>query len=123
TQTKLLNVQQNLWASMEVISRSVRSGGSGMAAGCPQGIRTWYNGLGYRAIAGWAIKNGAAGAPDEITLSYFTNGSGAFVDTMLATTIPKDWTASAMKVDNHDPFKDGEFIVVLDTQQNPPNGG
>jgi type II secretory pathway pseudopilin PulG len=30
TQTKMLNVQQNVWASMEVISRFVRSAGSGM---------------------------------------------------------------------------------------------
>jgi prepilin-type N-terminal cleavage/methylation domain-containing protein len=30
TQTKLLNVQQNAWASMEVLSRFVRSEGSGM---------------------------------------------------------------------------------------------
>lgn len=30
TQTKLLNVQQNAWASMEVLSRFVRSNGSGM---------------------------------------------------------------------------------------------
>jgi Tfp pilus assembly protein PilW len=30
TQTKMLNVQQNVWASMEVLSRFVRSEGSGM---------------------------------------------------------------------------------------------
>ena len=30
TQTKMLNVQQNVWASMEVLSRFVRSAGSGM---------------------------------------------------------------------------------------------
>jgi prepilin-type N-terminal cleavage/methylation domain-containing protein len=30
TQTKMLNVQQNVWASMEVLSRFVRSQGSGM---------------------------------------------------------------------------------------------
>ena len=30
TQTKMLNVQQNVWAAMEVLSRFVRSEGSGM---------------------------------------------------------------------------------------------
>ena len=30
TQTKMLNVQQNVWASMEVVSRFVRTAGSGM---------------------------------------------------------------------------------------------
>ena len=30
TQTKMLNVQQNVWASMEVLSRFVRTAGSGM---------------------------------------------------------------------------------------------
>ena len=30
TQTKLLNVQQNLWAAMEVVSRYTRAAGSGM---------------------------------------------------------------------------------------------
>ena len=30
TQTKLLNIQQNLWASMEVLTRYTRASGSGM---------------------------------------------------------------------------------------------
>ena len=30
TQTKVLNVQQNLWASMEVVARYARAGGGGM---------------------------------------------------------------------------------------------
>jgi Tfp pilus assembly protein PilW len=30
TQTKLLNIQQNLWAAMEVVARYARASGSGM---------------------------------------------------------------------------------------------
>ena len=30
TQTKLLNIQQNLWAAMEVVARYTRASGSGM---------------------------------------------------------------------------------------------
>ena len=30
TQTRLLNIQQNLWASMEVVARYTRASGSGM---------------------------------------------------------------------------------------------
>src|SRR3954463_4446585 len=32
TQTKLLNVQQNLWASLEVLSRNIRAAGGGMTS-------------------------------------------------------------------------------------------
>src|SRR5438046_1503270 len=60
TQTKLLNVQQNLWASMEVLARSIRAGGSGMASGCPV-IRTYHNGVGVQNTPMALVKNGANG--------------------------------------------------------------
>jgi hypothetical protein len=120
-QTKLLNVQQNLWTAMELISRHVRSSGAGVAAGCTT-IRTYHQGDGFAQVAPAFIRNGAAGAPDEMTITYFTNSTSSWVDSMLSNTISKDWTSSAMKVDNAESFRDGDFILVLDTQQNPPNG-
>ena len=80
TQTKLLNVQQNLWAAMEVISRHLRSAGAGMATGCNV-IRTYYDGVGVTTMTPSGIKNGAAGAPDEIVVTYFVNGSTAMQST------------------------------------------
>jgi prepilin-type N-terminal cleavage/methylation domain-containing protein len=120
-QTKLLNVQENLWTAMELMSRHIRSSGAGMAAGCTK-IRTYYDGQGVSQVAPAMIKNGANGAPDEMTITYFANSTSSWVDSMLSNTIPQDWTASAMKVDNAASFNIGDFILVLDTQQNPPNG-
>jgi len=51
TQTKMLNVQQNVWAAMEVLSRFVRSEGAGMF-GCVRPVgESW---LRLPPIARWA---------------------------------------------------------------------
>ena len=50
TQTKLLNVQQNAWASMEVLTRFIRANGSGMY-GC------------VRRSGGGTVSNGMATTP------------------------------------------------------------
>jgi prepilin-type N-terminal cleavage/methylation domain-containing protein len=134
TQTKLLNVQQNLWMSMEVMARQLRASGTGMAGcqtglvppgseGVPNtGIRAWYEGVGAFRIPPIHINNGEAGAPDEITFSFFTNASGNYVDGMLSETIEMDFNGSNIKTADSTPFREGEYIILFDIRPNPPNG-
>jgi hypothetical protein len=122
TQTKLLNVQQNLWMAMEVIARSARASGGGAFAGCSTGIRAYRAGSGFTSLAPFQFTNGAAGAPDSITLGSFGGGSGNFVDTMLSQTMNTNYPGSAIHTTDHKPFREGEFILVVDTQANPPGG-
>jgi prepilin-type N-terminal cleavage/methylation domain-containing protein len=134
TQTKLLNVQQNLWMSMEVMARQLRASGTGMA-GCQTGtvppgstttpntgIRAWYNGTGAFRIPPIHIKNGVAGAPDEITFSFFTNASGNYIDGNLDETISRTFNGSNIKTADTTPFREGEFIILFDITANPPGG-
>jgi prepilin-type N-terminal cleavage/methylation domain-containing protein len=120
TQTKLLNVQQNLWMAMEVIARSARASGGGAFSGCTSGIRAYRAGTGLTTLAAFTITNGAAGAPDSLTLGNFSGGSGNFVDTMLNATMDTNYPGSAVHTTDHKPFREGEFILVLDTRANPP---
>jgi prepilin-type N-terminal cleavage/methylation domain-containing protein len=135
TQTKLLNVQQNLWASLEVLSRNIRAAGGGMTscyastspapAGSVRpvlGLRSYYNGVGQQSLPPYWIKNGASGAPDEIQVNYFINGSAAYTDSGLALTLPLNWVPSTIKVADSRPFRNGEFVTLVDTQQAPLNG-
>lgn len=115
TQTKLLNVQQNLWAAMETLSRNVRAAGAGMV-GCvrpdaddvgpdtgdpppvgntpPQtGLRVWlapgrpnYPAGAARLAPLW-IRNGPGGAPDSITVVYGMGASGNFTDADLGSAV------------------------------------
>ena len=91
TQTKLLNVQQNVTAAMELLIRYVRASGTGMlgcvrpdsdgagadtgepGSGGPRhpadrrpatGLRAYLNGTGAIRIPPLWITNGVAGAPD-----------------------------------------------------------
>jgi prepilin-type N-terminal cleavage/methylation domain-containing protein len=133
TQTKLLNVQQNLWMALEVMSRQLRASGSGMA-GCttgtvppvgtttpPTGLRAWYSGATLR-IPPIHINNGAAGAPDQVTFSFFTNASGNYVDGQLSTTVPIGYSGSNINTTSSAPFRAGEFIMLFDTRASPPGG-
>jgi prepilin-type N-terminal cleavage/methylation domain-containing protein len=134
TQTKILNVQQNLWMSMEVMARQLRASDTGMA-GCSTGnvppgseavpntgIRAWYDGVGAFRVPPIHIKNGANGAPDEITFSFFTNASGNYVDGMLDVDIDMNFNGSNIKTHDTTPFRENEFIILFDITPNPPNG-
>jgi prepilin-type N-terminal cleavage/methylation domain-containing protein len=134
TQTKILNIQQNLWMSMEVMARQLRASGTGMAGcqtglvppgseGVPStGIRAWYEGTGAFRIPPIHINNGENGLPDEITFSFFTNSSGNYVDGMLSETIEMDFNGSNIKTEDSTPFREGEYIILFDIRPNPPNG-
>ena len=101
TQAKVLNVQQNLWAAMETLTRFVRGAGMGIY-GCvnstdptptgttmPQtGLRVFQKSTGtaMRLAPIW-INNGAAGAPDAITVVFGAGSFGNFTDTNLKSTV------------------------------------
>jgi prepilin-type N-terminal cleavage/methylation domain-containing protein len=103
TQTKLVNVQQNVTAAMELLTRFVRSAGSGMF-GCVRadsdlpgvgdpgpvnavgpatpltaapavGARAYLNLIGEVRVPPVWITDGASGAPDTITVAF---GDGSF---------------------------------------------
>jgi type II secretory pathway pseudopilin PulG len=134
TQTKLLNVQQNLWMSMEVMARQLRASGTGMT-GCSTGtvppgneaipntgIRAWRDDIGAFRIPPIHINNGENGAPDEITFSFFTNASGNYIDGMLDEPITQSFNGSNIKTLDSTPFREGEMIILFDIRPNPPNG-
>jgi hypothetical protein len=141
TQSKVLAVQQNLWSSMDTVSRYVRLAGNGMlgcvrpdsdAAGpdigdppCggatpPQtGLRAWRNGTGYLRIAPLWIRNGAAGAPDTLTVAYGLNASGNFIDATLANDIQIGKTTVPVNVRANETmaFRPGELMMLIERSQ------
>ncbi len=134
TQTKVLTIQQNLWMAMEVMSRHLRAAGTG-AVGCHTdsvsmtgattpntGVRVWQQASGLFRIPPVHIKNGVAGAPDEISFNFFTNTSGNYVDGQLALPIKPDFTGSAIKAVDTAPFRVGEFIMLFDSTTSPAGG-
>jgi prepilin-type N-terminal cleavage/methylation domain-containing protein len=138
TQTKILNIQQNLWAAVETLSRHVRAAGTGMlnctrpdsdAAGPDTGdpppggnvtpatgLRAYRAGTGPIRIPPLWIRNGTGGAPDTLTVAFgngtFGNNSDATLRTPLAADMPADpiFTGPGMSR----VFRPGEFIVLLD---------
>jgi prepilin-type N-terminal cleavage/methylation domain-containing protein len=154
TQGKLLTVQQNLWSSMDLVSRYVRAAGTGMlncvrpdsdAAGSdtgdppPVGATMPQTGLRvFRSVATPAtlvqplipagamrlaplwIKNGAAGAPDSLTVVYGAGASGASMDANLATTIPINASSTGVittLAGQAARFLTNEFILLVDRAQ------
>jgi prepilin-type N-terminal cleavage/methylation domain-containing protein len=141
TQSKVLGVQQNLWSSMDTVSRYLRQAGKGMlgcvrpdsdAAGpdpgdpacgsatAPQtGLRAWRSGTGFLRIAPLWIKNGAAGAPDTLTVAYGLNASGAFTDATLANDIQAGRTTVPINVLANETlgFRTGEFMMLIERSQ------
>jgi prepilin-type N-terminal cleavage/methylation domain-containing protein len=141
TQSKLLNVQQNLWSAMDTVSRYVRLSGKGMlgcvrpdsdAAGpdlgdpscggatAPQtGLRAYRTGTGFLRIAPLWIKNGAAGAPDTLTVAYGLNASGNFTDATLATDIQtgKTTVPVALLTGETVGFRANEFMLLVEKAQ------
>jgi prepilin-type N-terminal cleavage/methylation domain-containing protein len=149
TQTKVLNIQQNLWAAMETLTRFVRAAGTGMdecvrpdsdgagadtgdpgpgASGTtpPQtGLRAFRSGGGgVQRIPPLWIRNGANGAPDRIRVAFGNGTFGGFMDSYLATPIPADTpTAPIVLAAGHTAsYRTDEFIVLLDTAQTPASG-
>lgn len=145
TQTKMLNTQQNLWAAMETITRNIRAAGTGMV-GCVRpdtdgdgpdngdpppignvmpatGLRTHAGNVFMRIAPLW-IQNGAAGAPDRLTVAYGTGTSGNFVDANLGATIPAGSTLTPIRTlpGLTTVFRPNEFIVVLHSGATPASG-
>src|SRR3954471_18198087 len=146
TQTKLLNVQQNVTAAMELITRYVRASGTGML-GCVRpdsdgagpdpgdaapvgpatpltaapaaGLRAYLNGTGAIRIPPLWITNGAGGAPDTITVAFGNGSFGNWTDTDLGATIPKDTPIGALLTPAGltTAFRTNEFVLVLDWGQ------
>jgi prepilin-type N-terminal cleavage/methylation domain-containing protein len=130
TQTKLLNVQQNLWAALETLARHVRAAGTGMVGCVPPGaptptgasapatgLRAYRSGTGLVRIAPVWIRNGAAGAPDEITVAFGTGMSGHYSDSSLLVTMPAETPTAVLQapLGFAKSFVQDEFIVLLDT--------
>ena len=128
-QTELLNMQQNLWASMETLARYARASGGGMS-GCvaddpdgpgPKqgdpvpggatmpltGLRVWNDPNFVRVPPLW-IRNGAGGAPDMITVAYGEGSSGGFTDAMLRQDIPPGASTAPIIVQ---PTMSAAFVV------------
>ena len=122
TQTQLLNVQQNLWLAMETLSRQVRSAGSSMVGCGPQGLRATSGGGPVFRIPPLVITNCAAGAPDQLTLTYFTGGSGNFSDAALSETVQTTFNDVILKTLDSTVFREGEFVMLLNTTSTPPGG-
>jgi hypothetical protein len=141
TQSKVLNVQQSLWSSMDTVSRYVRQAGKGMlgcvrpdsdgagpdlgdppcgGATAPQtGLRAYRAGTGFLRIAPLWIKNGAAGAPDTLTIAYGLNASGNFTDATLANDISAGRTTLPINVLPNETlgFRAGEFMMLIERSQ------
>jgi prepilin-type N-terminal cleavage/methylation domain-containing protein len=115
TQTKLLNVQQNAWASMEVLTRFVRANGSGMF-GCVRPVGG--------AVPTPPLNRGNALTSDDPPVSMNT-GTGALVHSPSVTPnaglraydkagtktirIPPLWI-----VDNVDPASDASAAGIVE---------
>jgi prepilin-type N-terminal cleavage/methylation domain-containing protein len=140
-QTRLLNVQQNLWASMDTIGRYVRLSGKGML-GCVRadsdaagpdtgdpapvgstapltGLRAFRNGSGAIRIPPLWIQNGAAGAPDTLTVAFGTNASGNMTDATLGADVLQDRPTAAITTPAGQTlrFLRNEFILLIHTGQ------
>jgi prepilin-type N-terminal cleavage/methylation domain-containing protein len=146
TQTKLLNVQQNVTAAMELITRYVRASGTGML-GCVRpdtdgagpdtgdavpvgpatpltaapaaGLRAYLNGVGVVRVPPLWITNGTAGAPDTLTVAFGNGSFGNWFDTELAATMVKDTNTGALLTPAGltSTFRTGEFALLMDVGQ------
>jgi prepilin-type N-terminal cleavage/methylation domain-containing protein len=133
TQMKVLNTQQNLWAAMETMSRFVRAAGMGMI-GCvaptdptPTGTTAPLTGLrAFRKGGGVAmrlaplwIRNGTAGAPDQITVVFGTGSFGNFTDAALNASVTAPTSGITVPAGLSALFRVNEFIVLLDSTAAP----
>jgi hypothetical protein len=139
TQSKLLTTQQNVWSSIEVVSRYLRSAGGGMF-GCVRpdsdgagsdtgdpgpgsaatpltGIRAFRSGTGVIRIPPLWIQNGAAGAPDTLTVAYGSGASGTFSDATLGAAVTQPLDPITTLPGQSVRFLTGEFILLVDRAQ------
>jgi hypothetical protein len=149
TQSKLVNVQQNLAVTSEMMVRMVRAAGSGMTGcvrpdsdgigtadtgapapvapalpltGAPQsGLRAYLNGVGQVRIPPLWISNGAAGAPDTLTVAYATGTFGSWQDTQTALPILVGQPTSTIRLPAGLTaiFRTDEFLLLFDPQTTP----
>lgn len=136
-QTKMLTLQESLWASLEAVTRYVRSSGAGMndcvrpdpdgtgldigdpppgGVGPPQtGLRAFFSGVGAFRIAPLWIRNGVAGAPDTITVAYGRGATGNFRDAYLGTAIGAAASTAAITTlaGQTVRFVSGEYILLV----------
>lgn len=133
-QVKVLGVQQNLWAAMETLTRFVRAAGTGMV-GCvnatdppPGGTSAPLTGLrAYTAgppaqvlrLAPMWIQNGAAGAPDAITVVFGAGTSGSFSDAGLSASVTRPSDGVVVTAGTTPAFRAGEFGLLLDVSGLP----
>jgi hypothetical protein len=144
TQTKLLNVQQNVTAAMELITRYVRASGTGML-GCVRpdsdaggadvgaagpvapatpltaapaaGLRAYLDGTGLVRIPPLWITNGTNGAPDTITVAFGNASFGNWWDTELAASVTTATGAILTPAGLTSTFRANEFALLLDVGQ------
>jgi len=140
-QGRVLDVQQSLWASMDVVTRYARAAGVGMLdciredsdEGGPDigdpppggdlppqtGIRAYRAGIGLTRIAPLWIQNGQNGAPDTLTVAYGRRASGNFVDSRLGAPINQDQpTSPVITWAGETPrFWPNDFILLVDGGQ------
>jgi prepilin-type N-terminal cleavage/methylation domain-containing protein len=146
TQTKMLGVQENLWASLETVTKYLRSAGAGIAdcvrldpdgsgadngdpppggAAAPAtGLRAYRNGVVFRIAPLW-IQNGVGGAPDTITVAYGRGASGNFRDAYLGTTISAGGSTAAITTlpGQSSRFVPGEFMALVDEARSDGDRG
>ncbi len=152
TQSKLVNVQQSLAITSEMLVRMVRSAGSGMA-GCVRGdsdglgtdtgspgpvaaampltaapatgVRAYFRGLGSLRIPPIWISNGASGAPDTLTIAYGSGIFGSWKDADLSAAIPvgKPTTSLRLGAGQATMFRRNEFVVLFDSSLVEPTRG
>ncbi len=136
TQGKLLNIQQNLWGAMEIIGRNVRAAGIGMAncvrpdadrggpdlgdpppaptVGFPNpatGLRAFVVNSVVRIPPMWIV-DGAAGAPDQITVAFGTNTFGNTADSQLTQAVSTNMDAI---VSLGTVYRANEFMLLVDS--------
>jgi hypothetical protein len=149
TQSKLVNVQQGLAVTSELLVRMVRAAGGGMSGcvrtdsdgtgtadtgppapvgpalpltGAPAtGLRAYMSGVGQVRIPPLWISNGASGGPDTLTVAYGSGTFGSWRDTDTAALIPLSTPTSAIRVQ---PglgaiFRKDEFLLLFDPQTTP----
>jgi hypothetical protein len=144
TQSKLVNVQQSLAVTAEMMVRMVRAAGSGMA-GCVRtdsdgpgadpgppppvgpalpltaapatGLRAYLKGTGSLRIPPLWISNGDAGAPDILTVAYASGSFGSWQDTQTALPIPVNKPTEVIRLPTptmDTMFRNNEFALLLD---------
>jgi hypothetical protein len=143
TQTKLVSLQQTLALTSEMMVRMVRAAGTGMSgclradsdgpgadtgdpppvgpalpltAGPAAGLRAYLKGPGALRIPPLWITNGAAGAPDTITVAYATGSFGSWKDADLTAAILTGQPTSPIKLSapQLSMFRKDEFVLLLD---------